>query len=434
MNILAVVGDEPTRELLPRVLGDERLAITTDVAEALALAESEPPDIAFVDLTLESGAGLMMVHHIKAIAPDTSVFAMVTKATLDAGAHAVALGGAGLLMLPLGGDEIMNAVSSVKNRLADSAARAEMIRERERLMSLVGIKDPKTSAYSLAYYADAAGREIYRAARFGRRLSMMIVLLPPGELDAAADVTEQLLETAPETALIGRVEEEEIHVLLPEIDGLGAQAFRRRFLLRRGGANTAQGRLDPQGVLVGVSTFPHDGHGLPELLRAARRRAQASGASVVRSMKATDNLDEALAGLETFAAASAGSLEATAPRNIELPVDEAAGLGAAAVASALRGGATLVIVTYRPAPSLFRAVRSAMAGGGTGVTLRVIDARSSPGALEIEALCVFSEQGAYSLLGASRTNVFRGAHCADPLFVDSLAVRLGRSGSANLFG
>lgn len=434
MNVLAVVGDEPTRELLPRVLGHERLAITNDIAQALALAESEPPDIAFVDLTLESGAGLMMVHHMKAIAPKTSVFAMVTKATLDAGAHAVALGGAGLLMLPLGGDEIMSAVSSVKDRLADSAARADWLREREQLLSLVGIKDPKTSAYSLAYFADAAGREIYRAARYGRRLSMMSVLLPPGAQDQAAEVTDQLLLTAPETALIGRVDHEEINILLPEVDGLGAQAFRRRFLLQRGASPKAKSRVDPRGILVGVSTFPHDGHGLPELLRAARRRAQACEGSVVRLLRSTDNLDEVLAGLERSAAENAGRAEPTAPKGIELPIDEAAALAAAAVTSALRGGSTLVIATYRPAPSLYRAVRFAMGGGGTGVTLRVIDARPSPGALEMEALCVFGEHGAYALLGTSRANVFRGVHCSDPLFVDALAVRLGRSGGADLFG
>lgn len=125
-TVLAVVADAEARALLPRVLGAERLLLASDAAEALHLAAREKPEIAFVDVGLSGGAGLALVHHIKAVAPEASVFALATPETLEAAANAVALGGAGVLMLPLGGDELENAVATARARRAEGVLRAEL--------------------------------------------------------------------------------------------------------------------------------------------------------------------------------------------------------------------------------------------------------------------------------------------------------------------
>lgn len=444
ITVLAVIGDEQTRALLPRVLVRERLIIAGDLVRALAFAQSESPDVVFVDLTLGNGAGLTMVHHMKAISPETHVFAMVTKDTLEAGAHAVALGGAGLLLMPLSGDELLNAIGAVKARVAEKTVRAELASERERLRDVVGIKDPTTSAYSLAFYADIAGREIYRAGRYGRRLAMMMILLDPPHASGgssgqrspiAALVTDHVLRVASDPTLIGRVDEDELHVLLPETDGIGAHILRRRLLLALGAGGGAPSGVDPRAVLVGAATFLHDGQDLPRLMRAARRRAEASARSVVHTMTEAHRSVPALLGLlESITSPGDAPVDPTAPAWIELPMDEAAALAGAAVSMGLRGGATLVIATYRPAPSVFRSVRASMGGGGPGVTLRVLDIRSSAGCDDIEALVVLSEHGAYTLVGRAYGNVFRGAHSSDPLLADMVAMLLGRSTGANLFG
>ncbi|EYF03597.1 response regulator [Chondromyces apiculatus] len=128
LTVLAVVGDEATRAFLPRVITADRLVLASDLSEGIALAETEIPDIAFVDVGLNDGAGLAMVHHLKALVPDATIFALAGYDALEAGAHALALGGAGLFLTPLGGDEILNALSSVRTRLAERGLRARLER------------------------------------------------------------------------------------------------------------------------------------------------------------------------------------------------------------------------------------------------------------------------------------------------------------------
>src|SRR5262249_35041626 len=70
------------------------------------------------------GAGLALVHHLKAVAPAGTVYALASRAALQAAAKAVALGGAGLIMMPLGGGEGMSAIASVQGKLAARAMRA----------------------------------------------------------------------------------------------------------------------------------------------------------------------------------------------------------------------------------------------------------------------------------------------------------------------
>src|SRR6185503_12744409 len=126
LSVLAIVGDEPSRAVFSKVLAHDRLTLADNLSTGLSLARGEPPDVAFVDVTLGEGAGLAMVHHLKAVAPDATVFALATASALELAANAVALGGTGLLMLPLAGDEILTATSAVKLRRAERQVRGQL--------------------------------------------------------------------------------------------------------------------------------------------------------------------------------------------------------------------------------------------------------------------------------------------------------------------
>jgi ActR/RegA family two-component response regulator len=150
--VLAIVSDPDVRELLPRVLRFERLLLTSDFAEGLALASAEVPEIAFIDLGIGEGAGLTLVHHLKAIVPDLAVYALATPKNLAVAAHAVSLGGAGLLMLPLSGDEVLSAIWSIKQRIVERG-------ERERLERAAAMSARATGWISrVAEIADAPDR------------------------------------------------------------------------------------------------------------------------------------------------------------------------------------------------------------------------------------------------------------------------------------
>ena len=589
VTVLAVVADPGTGELFGRVLSRDKLVLASDVAEGIALAEAESPEVVFVDVGVADGAGLALIHHIKVVASGATVFAMCPADSIASGAHAVALGAAGLFILPLGGDEVLNAVHAVRARLVERAARTHLLRdlraytratdwirrmvelttapdweavasevadvfvdatgatgaavyvarderegelaqrastpafagaplfgsevelveharreqltvvrlaarketvglvllsgegaasevpsvsggaldglvrlmatqaatafalrvERERSASGALMKDPASSAYSFAYYVDVAGREIDRARRLGRRFAIAtIVLAKPPPIDPrasrpddapeisvsepalrAADVGDRLLSAVTDIDVVARVDEDEFHLLLPETEGLGAHAVRRRILSRLMAPN--ERRPAPKGVLVGVATFPHDGRDLAQLLRVARRRADLTEGSIVHRLGIDTTLQD-LCALPGLAHATASDLFAARP--FVLSVADAQALATTAVSEALRGGSALVIVTNHDASAIGSAVRAFVGSGREGVTLHAIDTSSAPSAAGVDVMAVFAEHGAFGLVARSDGATVRGYHAADPLFVDLVADRVGRAGGVRVLG
>jgi diguanylate cyclase (GGDEF)-like protein len=156
-----------------------------------------------------------------------------------------------------------------------------------------GLKDPETSAYTFAYFGDAAGREIDRAARHGRRFGLLVVGVDGldavrARIDAHAvmqlrrSLVDAILDAVRDSDVVARVEDDEVYVLLPETGLLGALACRRRIEQRLRGA--LPHALDGEAVIpvIGVSVFPSDGADLGRLLRAARRRADRARRSPYR--------------------------------------------------------------------------------------------------------------------------------------------------------
>ncbi len=576
ITVLVIVSDVATRELFPRVVVGDHLFITTDLSEALALAQSNPPDAAFVEIG--SGAGLAMVHHLKAVTPSVTIFALASRNGLDAAANAVALGGAGLLMMPIGGDEILCSIESVKMRLAEHAFRLELEQaarlaaraagwmgrvseiadnasrasaaeqlgavlceatgassaamylsaegrpteltrvaaspdlastpvfgmeaevldhaRRERLLvvplatrtlkvghaliaapssappsSLGGgtrlaarpvdglvkllatqgatalaflgerergagapVKDPGSSAYSFAYYVDVAGREIDKARRYGRRFAIVTVAFDPiddatGAVMRPPEIADQILLCARDIDVLARVDEHELHLLMPESDGLTAHACRRRILARFAEKGP---RALPRGLLVGAATFPHDGRDLSQLLRVARRRAEATRSSIVHRLgEGSVKIADLLETLE-WEAGSPPLEDLGAPRPLALSVADLTALAAAVTADALRGGAALITVAHHGSLCLGAAVRAALTPLRDNVTLHTLDVRSSGGD-DVEALSIIAEHGCYALIGRSQGGFVKGLHAADPLLADALAERLGRAAGLRIF-
>lgn len=134
LHVMAIVEDAPTAELIERTLGHsgDTLSVATDLAEGLARAAAEAPDAVLIDVALGNNAGLAVVHHLRAVAPRVSVYALTLPEATDIGVQAIALGGTGLLMLPLSGDELMVALSDVRGRLAQHAERRQLERDAAR--------------------------------------------------------------------------------------------------------------------------------------------------------------------------------------------------------------------------------------------------------------------------------------------------------------
>src|SRR5262249_39163987 len=120
--------------------------------------------------------------------------------------------------------------------LAIQAASALLtLAERERTGAGTTFKDPTSSAYSFGYYVDVAGREMDRARRFHRRFAIAdaVLVADEGQQGAnPAEIADQILNVMRDIDVLARIDENEFHLLLPETDGLAAQACRRRILGR----------------------------------------------------------------------------------------------------------------------------------------------------------------------------------------------------------
>jgi hypothetical protein len=300
------------------------------------------------------------------------------------------------------------------------------VKERETL-SDGAMKDPASSAYSFGYFVDVAGREIDKARRYGRRFALVSLAVDPGASLPALEVAERVLRVARDIDVLARVDESELLLLMPEADGLEVNDLRQRLVVAlahiegstppRGGSIRA-----PQGITVGTSTFPHDGEDLTQLLRVARRRAEATRVSVVERLRLegmvlSDVVDTLLWDQDLSNGHGPRSPEAA--RAIELPVAEVVSLVSSALAYALRGGAGIVTVTQRDELGLAAGLR--MASAGEGFEVRAHDVRSMPSCESVEAFAVVAEHASYALLGRLDNGVFRGVHAADPMLATLVA-------------
>ncbi len=198
LNVVAIVPDAATIELMSATLkaSGDRLSVATDLAEGLTRVSAQVPDVAFVDVTLGDSAGLAVLHHVRALAPSVSVFALTHADRLDLGVQAVALGGAGVLVKPISGDELLNALSDVRTRIGERLERADLLRAARSAARGASISSDIAEIASAKSRREAAQR-IAAVMASAAGAEMVVVYLP------AAEGARQLLRAA----VLGDVEQ-----------------------------------------------------------------------------------------------------------------------------------------------------------------------------------------------------------------------------------
>jgi ActR/RegA family two-component response regulator len=189
--VVAIVADPEAVDLLNRTFAhtNDRLSLAANLAEGLTRISAQAPDLAFVDVTLGGNAGLAVVHHVRALSPATTVFAVTRTDRLELGVQAAALGSHGTLVLPLSGDDVLTALGEVRRRRSELAERARMAE---------GQAGERAIAVLLAELAEVSDAPTRRAAAarlttvFQRRLGAKRVLV----YLAASEASRQLLKAA----------------------------------------------------------------------------------------------------------------------------------------------------------------------------------------------------------------------------------------------
>jgi ActR/RegA family two-component response regulator/GGDEF domain-containing protein len=201
LHVMAIVEDEALASMMQRIVerqatGD-RLSVCSDLAEALASAVAEAPEVVFIDVSIGRGGGLAVIHHLRAVAPDILIYALCDANTLQLGTQAVALGGTGLLMLPLAGDEFLGVLGQVRGRRAEreDRARLERVAMRQRKgESLVS----RVAEISEAPTRKEAAERLAALLVEEARAVQVVVYLPAGE--GSKQMMRVAVREAPEDA------------------------------------------------------------------------------------------------------------------------------------------------------------------------------------------------------------------------------------------
>jgi len=177
-------------------------------------------------------------------------------------------------------------------RFATQAAVAlDNVRVHEQAQRL-SLTDPLTGLFNYRYLTESLRREVERAARFGRTLSVLAL-----DLDHFKDVNDRFGHAAGDVVLAefarrvrGLIREvdfafrrggEEFVILLPETDASGASSLARRLGagLRRVPVAVGGDLLVPVTVSMGIAVYPGHGWTGPEVLDAADTALYAAKAS-----------------------------------------------------------------------------------------------------------------------------------------------------------
>jgi len=195
-----------------------------------------------------------------------------------------------------GGEEQAAAIA-----IADSAAIAVKNARRFQALERIGLRDRDTGAYNLAYFVDYAGKEFYKARRYSRSFSLVVLSIDNAEQmrkeggrdlyrRATRDLVAAVSRVVRDADILAKVSESEYYVLLPETDYFGALMFLRRAAdeVRKEASIHELERRCPVLLSMGASTFPKDGEDFDELLHWARARVQEQRGSLLRRLHLGD--------------------------------------------------------------------------------------------------------------------------------------------------
>jgi GGDEF domain-containing protein/ActR/RegA family two-component response regulator len=333
-------------------------------------------------------------------------------------------------------------------RAQESAARA-------------GIKDPETSAYTFAYFVDAAGREVERAQRNGRRFGLLTFQLDHwSELrqqygdtalhEARRELVDTILDTAADTDILALVEDDELYLLSPESGRLRTFALRRR-IAEKHRRRAELARLEKRlwfSTAIGAAAFPRDGRDLATLARAASARGRRAEEHEASWRDPNASLDASLGALLRLRPGAAdwglrqGAMSSEALQSIALVVSREA----VKTTAAQDGVAYLLGPREHPiVAGAYEAMKRAPAGALPCFWLRPGEQdghdpsspgiRLSPVEIEVDAtrtgpfalLAVLTEWWAYACVSSAHGAYKRVMHTSDLEIVESLVAEVQKA-------
>ncbi len=217
---------------------------------------------------------------------------------------------------PLSEDGFASRERTAAERLAALVAQgvAQALRARE--IERGALRDPALGTYSMAYLEDVARREVDRAARTSRSVSLVELRIEePRRASPLERATRMDLMTAGiarclrASDLLASDGRGRIRLLLPETDALGAAVLKRRACELVQGLGGAAARESGVAIAVVTASFPTDGRTFETLERAISTRLDETRSSLLDSLGiAEGSLPEAFDALAERGAVVASEL------------------------------------------------------------------------------------------------------------------------------
>ena len=120
-SLLVMDDDAPLRNRLARALENRGFSAKTaaGVQEALAIARTDPPAFAVLDMRLEDGSGLTVVEELHLRRPDARVVMLTGYGNIATAVAAVKAGAVDYLSKPADADDVVKALMAVGDNLPD---------------------------------------------------------------------------------------------------------------------------------------------------------------------------------------------------------------------------------------------------------------------------------------------------------------------------
>jgi two-component system cell cycle response regulator len=203
-----------------------------------------------------------------------------------------------LLLLDKLREDFSERDKNITRTMAEFSAIAAKNSRRFQALERVGLRDQTSAAYNLTYFIDYAGKEIYKARRYGRSFSLVTVVIDRFEflqehfkaevcVQMSRKLAESISKVVRDSDILAKVSDHEYYVLLPETDALGARMFIRRSQ-EAFATDDFIGKMSrdyPVSITLGAATFPLEGKDFDELLGVCRERSERTRSSLFRRLK-----------------------------------------------------------------------------------------------------------------------------------------------------
>lgn len=278
--ILVVADDEDLGALIGDKLSEKGYRVDAEASAPgmFDRLESQPYDIAIMDVVLPGVNGVDALHHVRTKWPDLDVVMMTRYASMDLIVDLMKAGAAELMAKPINIEHMHLLVEKTlyRRRLERRATERDHFAHLSRMDGLTGV-------YNHRFLQQILDAELPRASRYKHALCLLMIDVddfkryndtnghPAGD-KMLRELAELLSDQTRAADFVARYGGEEFAVVLTETDKVGGTVFAERLVRTIADRHFEREESQPSGqvtVSVGLACYPNDAGSKADLIQRA---------------------------------------------------------------------------------------------------------------------------------------------------------------------